>query len=888
MDSGRIVVVVENQTGSTLEGDHADGVESIVVYDAYLFSEDGGTLAIGDQEYAYVSADEATGIIVLSGPTSQAYDDGEPVLMRPASMERVATIVPDPDPDEPEFIGDVEATVPHGLFDKIPVGIREVDARESVTFVLTDDGYQVENIVGLAPVTDGSFIDPETIPPTAPVEPSGSPTPVTLGGLRQVFVKYEPVSNATLVEYEVHVTDDSGAPAPTAGDPETLFPSTPTPATLVTVATLPDGTPFEYGTDYYFAVIAKSGDLSAAPSPWVAGHMDRAASDDIVAGAVTTELLDSVLAIVGILQVGDLIEVTPPGGVAGALTGGIIVRDPLNPGGEPLVRLHPLGCSFRGQVVTDILTVMQDLIVNGDASISSGATVKLEGGVSDPSAGPVITQGPIETAWPAIPTGYTEKGLCWDSTNSRWLRLLQRTSNKRGYIQPISTSGDVSSAILLGTPSLGSLAVGGVSGITAVGGFAYYVLMSYSTDNNLAVAFLVRCAMSTGVASDFEWLSMENGTTSFDDDPALGTDGTYVYAAMSGNPASLASGNSSTYASKWSTSVVLQGASILTGSPVSTSADRRFVGVSDFDYGATKLTLAFASSVDVFALPTFSGGSVSKDTALSWTLDKTLSNGGLTYKTTGTDQGFYSEHNDSKLSRWSTYYPTASESFWMKYADTGSGNHTAASPVTSQAIDKRRFAFATLRPAALGVTGGDLYVGYGSTTPATYYLRPESISGRVFTLTAGKDTSGSTTVPSTNTMGGLPGEIFDDFGNTWKGDGVVDLPGLVQTAEYGPDSASATSPFATGLTLTRIGNVVYPSGWFSRASGSSTSFVAAGDIPDGYKPAARYSDTQTFFLSTTTWSVVIETDGAVTIRMSAANTGQMTLNAPWVTADPAP
>lgn len=119
------------------------------------------------------------------------------------------------------------------------------------------------------------------------------------------------------------------------------------------------------------------------------------------------------------------------------------------------------------------------------------------------------------------------------------------------------------------------------------------------------------------------------------------------------------------------------------------------------------------------------------------------------------------------------------------------------------------------------------------------------------------------------------------FYSAWQ-----DIGGGVQLA--GPVSATASSPFTTTMTMTRIGSIVFPAGGYTRASGSSTSYTVAGSIPTGYRPAASYGDTKPIFGGAITWGVVIDTGGSVQFRMSAATTAQMTLNIPWVTNDPFP
>lgn len=112
------------------------------------------------------------------------------------------------------------------------------------------------------------------------------------------------------------------------------------------------------------------------------------------------------------------------------------------------------------------------------------------------------------------------------------------------------------------------------------------------------------------------------------------------------------------------------------------------------------------------------------------------------------------------------------------------------------------------------------------------------------------------------------------------------VDGLTHT-EYS-DVITATSPFTNTVTLTRVGDFVIASGAFGRASGSSSSFVVAGQVPDGFKPTTLVNDGGVIWFTTLTYGIQIDTAGVVTIRMAGANANSMTFSAIWKTADDLP
>lgn len=111
----------------------------------------------------------------------------------------------------------------------------------------------------------------------------------------------------------------------------------------------------------------------------------------------------------------------------------------------------------------------------------------------------------------------------------------------------------------------------------------------------------------------------------------------------------------------------------------------------------------------------------------------------------------------------------------------------------------------------------------------------------------------------------------------------VDAGGAVT----GPAAITSTAPFVSNATVTRIGQVVYLSGDFSRAVGFSASFTNAGTVPDGYRPDVDTLLPASVFVggSGASYQIFVFTTGVVQIRMSAADTRAMGVSgATWVAA----
>lgn len=862
--TGRVSAVTAEPLGDELAEAATAGASFVTVDDAADFNEDGGFVLIAEQVLEYETVDDETGVLTFADSVvlDADADAGDRVdLWDPeagsVSMEWVAYVVVEGSALAEDT---VEAVIEHALIPFLPEGIRQTQG-EGVTLSWIGDELFVTNILGKTPLFDAGLLDPNTSLPDGmgaqePVEPDHSPTPTTVGGLRQVFVKYDAVDNASLVTYEVHVTETSGASAPTPGDSATLLKVDP--ATMVVASALPDGTPFVYDWDddtneatpdvpknYYFSVIARSGDLTAAPSPWVVGRMDRAASADLVAGSVTTELLNSVLAILGTLQIGGgLIELSPPtsaddgdGGLT--LGGGIVIKDPSNPEGEPFVRLHPLGCTFRGQVTADIVTVLQDLIINGDMSLSGGSTFTARNGVPDPTTGPTWSVGwQSLQEWPAPPAGMVRRGLAWDSANTRWIEALKKTSTDRPHFRTVSTAGTPGTAIALPYLSA-SFGNNEIVGVVAIGSNLFFAQEQYDNAEKEYEHWILKTNMSgTKVAETILTPGVSNPgklrVGSAGSQLIIGSENALYLMDTDLTLAQSAFGIAPTEGTLLYGSFDLGGTRLLTCRGYS---DGYLDGVKSYtvNWGAETKTAVPAEDFLLSQLYT----SMESGSFVTW--DGTR---------------FVSLVAGATALRAYSGYLQSSDGVWSaRYADTTAGGSTAGSPSTTATVLSRQFATLTLSPAPTGVTGTDVWVGYAASGDAgTKYKRAETLSGRALFLSALKQTSGATTIPSSSTAGGSPAVLKSEATPGWEGSGdgtfSVKTPtssghaankAYVDSGQFVAAEDLSSLGVTSGVTINRLaikrtGKWREINGSFAKnlATGTTTMTdpIAAGDWPE--------------------------------------------------------
>lgn len=204
---GMLLEVEEVRLGSQLITDAATGTTEIQIADVTDFSDDGGRVMLGEDVYDYDTVvenddEEATGTLTLASGLTEDLPADEPIWVMVG--ESAAT--------------DVNAVIDLGLGDgdAVSIPIDYVDRpmwpvqvyEPPLPVVVADDLSSIEAVPGATPVIDGSYIDPDTLPPAEvgtdgePPEPVG-PVQAT-GGVGTIHLRWDPVINHDPVTYLVY------------------------------------------------------------------------------------------------------------------------------------------------------------------------------------------------------------------------------------------------------------------------------------------------------------------------------------------------------------------------------------------------------------------------------------------------------------------------------------------------------------------------------------------------------------------------------------------------------------------------------------------------------------------------------------------------------------
>lgn len=127
----------------------------VSVTDASDFSETGGSVVVNGNTYTYVSADLDADTITLSA--AQTLEAGTFVEVAPQQVTKVAVCIVDEGSDA------LSVRVPHALFDRLPEGIRDADARETVRIGLEGTALVILDVLGKEAAVDGAYLNPGTV-----------------------------------------------------------------------------------------------------------------------------------------------------------------------------------------------------------------------------------------------------------------------------------------------------------------------------------------------------------------------------------------------------------------------------------------------------------------------------------------------------------------------------------------------------------------------------------------------------------------------------------------------------------------------------------------------------------------------------------------------------
>lgn len=164
----RILDVEEYYSGAVLSAD-ATAADTVLHLSSVSDFGDAGTLQIGSEIKTYVTDPVALTLIISSG-LANGYSQQTFVFVSPKIITRRAILNP---PDRPnmvyddsvavEGLGSVAATVPHALWDKLPLGLRASNEGELASLAFQGGRLVIVDIVGRTPSVDGSFITPNTV-----------------------------------------------------------------------------------------------------------------------------------------------------------------------------------------------------------------------------------------------------------------------------------------------------------------------------------------------------------------------------------------------------------------------------------------------------------------------------------------------------------------------------------------------------------------------------------------------------------------------------------------------------------------------------------------------------------------------------------------------------
>lgn len=457
MQRGEVRAVALMPQGSELTADLASGAQVLTIDNPVDFDEDGGTVNINGDVYDYLTVDMDTGTVTLASATTAAAIAGDRVNVIGGGALAIDFIafVSLGDGDE------VEVSIPYAQRDMWPEG--EYDA--PIIVDLSDDLDTILDVPGRTPLRDGSYIDPDTLPAPSGSDgnpPGISPTPVVTGGIGAFYLRWQPPINADPMRFEVHVdTADGFTPGPT-----TLYTETGTYS--VTVRNLPviDSTtgayaPFGYNTPYYFRIIAKDADGSAAPGASGSGmlvqvnNVDIAANsitaDQIVTGTLTGDLFAGTVVLGSTISTGALDQ---DGNIAGARIdlgpNGLIIYDS---SGQPITAfpLDQNGQAFIRQAHLEVLSadVIDNFVMHGrNNRIDASAKLTLGKGIEPPSATAQLAQTydtvqfDVTTvvtgsgSWPMGSFAFNAseaRSMAWDDTNTCWRVIQEKSSGFRQW-----------------------------------------------------------------------------------------------------------------------------------------------------------------------------------------------------------------------------------------------------------------------------------------------------------------------------------------------------------------------------------------------------------------------------------------------------------------------
>lgn len=464
------------------------GATGLTVDDVAALSEEESVWIGEGGPYDIVVLDEDNGNITIDPGLTEAVEEGDPVVPdvggQPARVWVAVVLLPDTDePIEVPLVFTDLLAMPEGVYDP-PLAIYIADDLESVV-----------DLPGQLPTIDGVLIPPDTLPPPVTSDgdaPPFSPQPEVIAGIGAFFLRWTPPPNDDSMSFEVYVSADAGF-VPTE---DTFYSQTDGYSMTVRHLGLIDPVtgepfPFEYTTEgddgedhpYYFRVIAKDVDGSAAPGAETESRLFQISGPDvraktitgenIVANTLTGDLFSGQIVLGSTISTGALDE---DGSIVGS-------RIELGPGGFRVVQVDGLGneidiffvplnaldsAKMRANFEMLSAQVLDNFSLFGTHNqIATEAELYLANGVIPPTAIPTVGWAyeqvqfdTISVVGAAVTGGGNLgsfaldasqiKSLAWDDTNNKWAVVQQRTTGAR--IWYFDTDGDIATHAGTGLP----------------------------------------------------------------------------------------------------------------------------------------------------------------------------------------------------------------------------------------------------------------------------------------------------------------------------------------------------------------------------------------------------------------------------------------------------
>jgi len=525
---GRVYDVTEELRGADLIADAALGATTLVLEHTGYFDDLGGQARLRNVEtdateaVTYLALNDEGATLTLGAGTLAAWPAATTrVDVLPLENTRVAHVLLDDTEDE------IDAQVPLALYDRIPLGTRDLEEdRESV--LIATEGlwlHELADIVGQEPEQTGEYLDPPTLPPPPTSDglaPASSPAPVITSGIGVLFVQWAAILNADPVTYDVHVSLTPGfTPTPATKVLETS-------ATQATIKNDAGGIPLVYGTTYRVRLVARDDDGQAAAGTEASGAPIQITSPDIAVGSIVTDLLAAnaitadklaaVLILAGAIktaEAGQRVEIDAGGVRLHASDGTPMVDIPTAAGAR---------ATFNGQILAAALDVLGSATFRGIGTLTPGAAFVLSLSVADPVTAPTLTVDWETFEFSDSGANPERRGLTWDSTSSvLWTGVRTQAGNVQA--RSYTTAGGLQSTIPTGNfPASWALPVGAVRVGTRV-----YVL-GQRTDGQWRLATFDATTFAFLGETDVDtWVDITNPVRN----PALGSDGTNVFVVDS-------------------------------------------------------------------------------------------------------------------------------------------------------------------------------------------------------------------------------------------------------------------------------------------------------------------------------------------------------------------